>query len=169
MDASILQRSYNQFARRYDEIFSVHQRPKIEALRAALPAELPGPILDAGAGTGLLARLSGDRVVAVDLAVDMLRQANDPRVLATMRQLPFVDHAFGTVFAVTSLLDFGPTLTEIDELARVLRPGGYFAVSVLKIENVAALEHAVDRVGWRVERRHDLMQDIGFTGRAKKL
>jgi SAM-dependent methyltransferase len=166
VDLDVLRRSYDRFAPRYDEIFEAQQRPKIEALLAALPRPLPVPALDLGCGTGLVARISGLDAVCVDASHAMLARCPGLRRLqADMARLPLADAVFGLAFAVTSLIDFEPDLPAIAELARVLRPEGFAALSVLKIENVPALEAAFAREGLAVVARLDLGQDVGFVCR----
>jgi SAM-dependent methyltransferase len=166
MDADLLRRSYDRFAADYDEVFAPQQTPKILALLDALPRPLPAPAVDLGCGTGLVARLSGLDLLCVDASRGMLARCPAPRRLqADMARLPLPDAAFGLAFAVTSLIDFGPALPEVSEIARILRPGGLAAVSVLKREDVAALERAFARERLAIEVRLDLNEDAGFVCR----
>lgn len=164
-----LRRSYDRFAPRYDEIFEPQQTPKIEALAAALPDPLPAPAIDLGAGTGLAGRLLAGRLsgplVALDASRGMLERAAAPRVVADLHRLPFADRRFGLVLCVTALLDFVDPGPAIAEMARVLRPDGWLALSVLKIEDIAAVQEALAHHRLAVRRRLDLEQDIGFVCR----
>ncbi len=163
MDVELLRRSYDRFAAEYDEVFTGQQTPKIQGLLAALSRPLPAPAVDLGCGTGLVARLSGLDLLCVDASGGMLARCPAPvRVQADMARLPFRDAAFGLAFAVTSLIDFGPALPEVSEIARILRPGGLAAVSVLKREDVGALEAAFTREGLAIEARLDLNEDAGW-------
>ena len=166
MNRKLIQNAYDVFAQRYDEVFLPHQAPKIHGLRAALPAIVPEPILDAGCGTSLVARLTGLPTIAVDISRPMLRQRPDTRrVQADLGRLPFDDAVFSVVLSVTALIDFGPELPQVGELCRVLKPGGWLAVSVLKHENVDALCRAMGRHGIEPSPRLDLDQDFGYVGR----
>lgn len=165
MDFDVLRRSYDRFADRYDEIFAPQQTPKIEALGAMLPRPLPGPGLDAGAGTGLAARVLGVPLVALDASRGMLGFAAGWRVQADLARMPFRDGAFGLVVSVTALIDFADARPAVAEFGRVLRPGGWLALSVLKIEHIAGLQGALEEVGFVVRQRLDLVQDIGFVCR----
>jgi SAM-dependent methyltransferase len=168
MELGLLRRSYDRVAAEYDEVFAPQQTPKIRALLAALPRPLPGPGVDLGCGTGLVARLSGLDLLCVDASRGMLARCPSPRrVQADMARLPLPSGAFGLAFAVTSLIDFGPALPEVSEIARILRPGGLAAVSVLGREDVAALEAAFAREGLAVEARLDLNEDEGWVCRRK--
>lgn len=164
-----LQRSYDRFAPRYDEIFAPQQTPKIEALVAALPDPLPTPVLDLGAGTGIARRLLADRLGgplwAIDASRRMLERAEGPRALGDLYRLPLRDGCAGLALSVTALLDFVDPAPALAEMARVLRPDGWLALSVLKIEAIAAVQSGLAAAGFEVVRRLDLEQDIGFVCR----
>ena len=94
-------------------------------------------ILDAGCGPGGNGSWLGrhGRVVGVDLVRDALEFVHARRpttipVQATAAQLPFDDHAFDVVVAVTLLYTVADHRAAASELARVLRPGG--AVLILE-------------------------------------
>jgi ubiquinone/menaquinone biosynthesis C-methylase UbiE len=90
-------------------------------------------ILDVGAGTGgQLAQLGKlGRVTAFDyspLAVGFFKNRADDRVAqASAAAMPFRDASFDlvTVFDVTATLDNETETEALEEIARVLKPGGY--------------------------------------------
>lgn len=107
-------------------------------------------VLDLGAGFGRhafeTARRGGD-VVAVDLATDELRatldtfsamylddQLDDGVATAVARadglRLPFADGSFDRIIASEVLEHVGDDVAVLDELHRVLRPGGRLAATV---------------------------------------
>jgi SAM-dependent methyltransferase len=92
-------------------------------------------VLDLGAGTGAVSTLvaaQGARVVAADLALDMLRLRADgrpPAVRADALRLPCRDAAFGAVIAAFLLNHFGDPLPVLREAARVTAPGGVIVAS----------------------------------------
>lgn len=167
MQLDLLRRSYDRFAPKYDEIFEPQQAPKITALAGALPTPLPTPTLDLGAGTGLASRLLGVSMIQVDASRGMLSRATGRRVQADMRLLPFAAASFGAVLSVTALLDYTNPRPAVREMARVLRPNGWLALSVLKIEDIAALQDALDGAGFTIVHRLDLEQDLGFVCRSE--
>jgi len=90
-------------------------------------------VLDLGAGygavTGELARRAGGPVVALDLAVTALKEGaavfgGAARTGGDARRLPFTDVAFDLVFTQLTLLWVQPVPRALDEIHRVLRPGG---------------------------------------------
>jgi len=125
-------------------------------------------ILDAGSGTGYLARLlarQGARVVAVENAVRfheiaLAYQQRDPLDIAhyhgSISAMPFLEsNGFDAVVANYVLIDVRDYESAIDEIARVLKPGGHF-VYTLTHGSTDAHWHAPapdsprqeDRAGW---------------------
>ena len=94
-----------------------------------------GRILDLGAGEGQIARLlseQGSKVIGVDPTWAQMAEA-DARAggpaysLAEAASLPFVEDSFDAVVACLVFEHIDPLEPAIDEVARVLRPGGRFA------------------------------------------
>ncbi len=95
--------------------------------------------LEIGCGEGRVARElrdRGHRVTAIDASPTLLGLAReaDPDgdyVLADAAELPFAGGAFDVVVAHNSLMDFDDVPRSVAEAARVLEPGGTFAISVV--------------------------------------
>jgi SAM-dependent methyltransferase len=115
---------------------------------------LPGPALDVGCGAGqLLAILAaeGQPVAGCDISflqtVSTRARVGSERAIvvqADAGRLPFCDAVFATATAL-GLLEYLPSATEgIDELARVVRPGGHVVVSV---PNPWRLSYLLDPIG----------------------
>ena len=110
---------------------------------ALLARHLPrgaGPILDAGAGTGLigewLAILGYRQIEALDLSAGMLEVAARKRVYARLTQaalggpLPFDDGSFAAIVS-TGVFTTGHVGAEaLPELFRICRPGGVIVLTV---------------------------------------
>ena len=110
---------------------------------ALLARHLPrgaGPVLDAGAGTGLigewLAILGYPQVEALDLSAGMLAVAAQKRVYARLTQaalggpLPYADGAFAAIVS-TGVFTTGHVGAEaLPELLRICRPGGVIVLTV---------------------------------------
>jgi len=165
VDFDVLRRSYDRFADRYDLVFTVQQRPKVEALLAALPDPLPSPTVDLGAGTGLASRISGARLIQLDASRAMLARAGGPRIQGDLYRLPFRDDAFAAALSATALIHFDDPAPALREMARVVRPGGLLALSVLKVEATERLEDALRPSGLDLQRRLDLDTDVGYVCR----
>jgi ubiquinone/menaquinone biosynthesis C-methylase UbiE len=89
-----------------------------------------GYILDiGGGGEGIIGRLKGDRVVAIDVNEDELNQAPEGplKILMDARNLNFLDNSFSVVTAFFSLMYIKGREDQQEvfrEIRRVLRPGG---------------------------------------------
>lgn len=89
-------------------------------------------VLDLGAGygavTGELVRRAGGPVVGLDLALAALREGDAFtgafRTNGDARRLPFADAVFDLIFTQLTLLWVQPVTRALDEIRRVLRPGG---------------------------------------------
>jgi len=137
---------YDDIARLYDLTFKVNRYGRsIENYLRAHPLPLPpdARILDAGCGTGLLT-LSllrvlkrPARITALDLSASSLVAArrglretiSNKRhqvefTQANVLALPFADGSFDLV-VTSGALEYVPLEAGMQELARVLRPGGY--------------------------------------------
>ncbi len=112
-----------------------------------LPPPLPGPltellaifqgarVLDAGGGTGRVAQMlarAGALLTVADLSQGMLRQAGQKGELsptrAAVERLPFPDASFDRVLMVDALHHVRDPQKTINELFRVLRPGGRLVI-----------------------------------------
>jgi ubiquinone/menaquinone biosynthesis C-methylase UbiE len=124
---------------------------EVDAVTDALAACRPGRVLDAGAGTGRVARALTKRgwsITALDVSTEMLeRLAAELPGCETVSgalgtELPFADATFDAVVSMRVLKYVDDIDVAIDELARVLRPGG---VTVLEFANGRSLA----RFGYR--------------------
>ena len=94
----------------------------------------PGPVLDVGCGTGLLAwklAAAGYQIVALDASLGMLREvrpdASVGRVQGSATHLPISDAAFPAVITVATLhhiADPPQVAATVEEMVRVTAPGG---------------------------------------------
>ncbi len=118
-------------------------------LAQALTPGDPTPILDVATGTGRLPLTllrqprCGAAVIGLDLSTKMLRIAAGQlitcRERATLLQaaaapLPFADERFQVVTCLEALEFFDDTPAALDEMLRVLRPGGWLLIT--------------NRIGW---------------------
>jgi SAM-dependent methyltransferase len=143
-------REHYQDAALYDFEYR-RRRADVNHYRALARRADPGPLLELGCGTGRvlvpLAR-DGHQVVGIDVARSMLaraagRAAKLPRAArarialaaADMRALPFARARFALVVAPFNAFQHLYTRTDVaaclDEVRRVLQPGGRFAFDVL--------------------------------------
>ncbi len=130
---------YDRVADQYEQFRSLWvaladnavERPMLEELRAIL---VPGRrILDAGCGTGTLARrihaMQPDAdVTLLDLSAAMLGRTEDipaARVQASVLDLPFADRSFDLVVSSWVIETVPDPLQAVSEYLRVINEGGY--------------------------------------------
>lgn len=125
---------FSTIAPKYDFItrifsYGMDQRWKRQAVRRAmLPAQ--ARVLDLACGTGDFAKLVTKEspettVVAADLTETMLRLSKlRLAVCADAASLPFADRTFDAVFVGYGLRNFPRLSATIEEVHRVLKPGG---------------------------------------------
>lgn len=134
---------FNQVAATWDA--ERHERPQEPGLqrlaeRVARYGRDAGVVLDAGCGTGVLARLLREVcpdavVIELDAAEEMLRVNREKhtdgrlvRMLGDARALPFPDGVVDLVVCFQAAPHMGPPHEGLRDLYRVLAPGGLLAV-----------------------------------------
>lgn len=122
---------FSRIARRYDRVNRILSLGQDHAWRRSAIEHLPpGVVVDLGGGTGAANRDLGDRtIVVVDPAPEML--ALNPtlrRIVGKGERLPLPDESVDGVFSAYVFRNLDSIATTLDEIARVLRPGGVAAI-----------------------------------------
>jgi ubiquinone/menaquinone biosynthesis C-methylase UbiE len=124
------------FSALYDPLLWIAERAGMSKRREKLLCQASGRVLELGAGTGLnLTHYPEeiDDLVLTEPAAPMVsrlerrakRSGHDCTVVvAPAEQLPFEDDSFDTVVSTLVLCTVDDPRQTIDEIARVLRPGG---------------------------------------------
>ena len=122
----------------FDLIASIYDRligpPDTERLQQLLKLPTQGWLLDGGGGTGRVsAHLNGlaAHIVVSDLSHRMLKKAREKKVRpvqAHVEHLPFADECFDRVLVVDALHHFCDQREAIEDLLRVLKPGGRLVI-----------------------------------------
>jgi len=118
---------FSDIADRYDRLNAVLSLGQDQKWRNTVVSRLPeGRILDLGAGTGAANETFGDReIVALDPAPEMLALNDAPeKVVSVGENLPFNDGSFDAVFSAYVFRNLDSVDRTMEEVARVLRPGG---------------------------------------------
>ena len=153
IDSTRMRGNFSNHAGDYDSYASVQQRV-VELLSSTVqrfPLN-PGALLDVGTGTGALAsRLSASEgvrpLVIVDIAHGMTQEASQrmPAALACdgdARLLPFAGNSFAAVVSSSVYQWVNCLPTAFADVARVLRPGGFFAVALFGEKTLYELRHS---------------------------
>lgn len=140
---------FNQDANVYDEFYDTPFGSKCDIVEKRLMTKIisglpSGKMLEIGCGTGHWTQyfnLFAHEITAIDVAVKMLSRAE-------LRQIPnvtcinmhadnlqFNEDTFDYVAAITSLEFIENINGAIDEIKRVLKPGGYLIAGVLNINS----------------------------------
>ncbi len=133
-DRSVVQRLF----------FGPIQSKMLDLLAQAKAVNAPSCILDVGCGTGRLLRKAsvrwpGTTVCGVDPAEGMIanaRRLNPDGVfrLAAAESLPFLDQSFDIILSSISFHHWTDQVKGLQEIARVLRPGGWFCLADLTFQ-----------------------------------
>ncbi len=122
---------FSRIAQRYDRVNRVLSLGRDDDWRRIAIAYLPaGSVVDLGAGTGAANPDFGDRVViALDPAPQMLfRNHASRRIVGKGEALPLGDGSIDGVFSAYVFRNLDSIGTTLDEIARVLRPGGFAVI-----------------------------------------
>lgn len=139
---------FDRIARRYDVVNRLISFGQEQEWRRRGVEYLPdGRVLDLGSGTGAAAPVFGDRqVIALDPAPEMIaRSPIKQRVVAVGEQLPFRSESFDGVFTAYVMRNLVSIPHMLEEVERVLRPGGRLVIVGLgrpRSKGAAALHRA---------------------------
>ena len=153
-----LRRRFDRAAACYDQFAGVQREITLRLLERLDLIQLdPGCVMDLGAGTGdgtaqLSQRYPRAQIVSVDFSYAMLQQgqkrgsAGNP-VVADAFQLPFAPGAVDLVFSSSTLQWCIPLAEVLQEISRVLRPGGLLMFSTYGPDTLHELQVAQRAAG----------------------
>jgi ubiquinone/menaquinone biosynthesis C-methylase UbiE len=191
-DPGVIQEAFDGIADRYDDTYrDARCRAEDLILASRLETFLRGTpghhaidtVLDAGCGTGLFMNLvkwwPQDSYTGLDISPAMLRRAETtfPRarfIEASLEdRLPLVDHSFDAVVSLYALSYVASPLHAVQELARVLHPGGRCLLVVYAPRWYRAYSHRVPKVDvttspaawscWQAAKRMELAGFVDVT------
>jgi malonyl-CoA O-methyltransferase len=143
LDLREVRRAFGRAATAYEAVAVLqHQVEGLLLERLDLVTTVPAAVLDLGCGTGrgaaaMRRRFAGSEVVAMDMALPMLRQARRHagwwkpfrRVCGDARALPLADRSIDVLFSNLCLQWIEDLPATFAEFRRVLRPGGWLLFS----------------------------------------
>ena len=154
LDKKTVKNSFNRAAKSYDNA-AILQKEVLNRLLQRLQyiRHRPETIIDIGCGTGngisgLQARFPRARIVATDIATQMLEQARSryrwlarPRLaVADMEKLPFAGDSFDLVFSSLALQWSNDLRATLAEFARIARPGALLLFTSFGPETLSELD-----------------------------
>jgi malonyl-CoA O-methyltransferase len=156
IDVARVRRAFSRAAPAYDAIATLQHQVEAELLdRLDLLKEAPQRILDVGAGPGrasaaMRKRFPKSEVIALDLALPMLREAKSRagwwkpfrRVCGDARALPIADQGVDLIFSSLCLQWCEDLEAVFDEFRRVLRPGGWLLCSTFGPDTLTELRQS---------------------------
>ncbi len=155
----------SRFGNSYGRFLHAQERP---ALQHFLRGCLPEQILDLACGTGRMLDLAG---TGLDISPNMIAEARKKypgKHLSTgdATRLPFPDAIFDAVFSLHFIMHLDPDQTRavLDEVYRVLRPGGRFILDFpsLKRRKLTSGHHDANWHGsnaFSLDQWHKLTED----------
>ena len=176
LDRSGVRAAFDRAGATYEAAAVLQARVGEELLERLAPFDFdPAVILDLGAGTGRLSaelkrRYRRSRVVAVDLAPGMLREAlrhqgwlrRFDRLCADAARLPLASGSADVVFSNLMLQWCDPPDDTLAEARRVLKPHGFLAFSTFGPDTLKELRSAWGEADERTHVNRFLdMHDVG--------
>ena len=135
---------YGKWAKTYDEDFALDSNylspKKISHFFNTHSENTDTPILDVGAGTGLvgevLYRTGNKKIIGIDISAEMLEQArlkgcySSLMVSDVTKNIPLKNDSIGAVVSAGTFTHGHVGPDAFDELLRITKPGGLFVLSI---------------------------------------
>ena len=135
---------YKKWAETYDKDFALnnnYQSPKkISSFYNKHSRDNDKPILDVGAGTGLVGEFISlkckKEIIGIDISSHMLNQAKIKKCYSSLieaditKKIPLKDNSIGAAVSAGTFTHGHVGPEAIDELLRIVRPGGLFVLSI---------------------------------------
>ena len=135
---------YKKWAQTYDEEFAINSNyispTKISSFFNKHAKKTDAPILDVGAGTGLvgecLHKTFNKKIIGIDISSEMLEQAKFKKCYSSLvvaditKKIPLKNHSIGAVVSAGTFTHGHVGPDALDELLRITKPGGLFVLSI---------------------------------------
>ena len=135
---------YKKWAQTYDEDFAISSNylspQKISNFFLEHSKVTDTPILDVGAGTGLVGEFlnfkNKKEIIGIDISSEMLHQAKLKKCYTSLieaditKKIPLKDSSIGAVVSAGTFTHGHVGPDAFDELLRITKPGGLFVLSI---------------------------------------
>ena len=135
---------YKKWAKTYDKDFALSSKymspKKISGFFNKYSKNIDSPILDVGAGTGLVGELlykkNNKKIIGIDISSEMLDQAKLKGCYSELiesditKKIPLKNNSIGAVVSAGTFTHGHVGADTIDELLRITKPGGLFVLSI---------------------------------------
>ena len=135
---------YNKWALTYDQDFALSSNylspKKITSFFNKHAKKTDAPILDVGAGTGLvgecLYKTGNKKIIGIDISSEMLEQAKLKGCYSSLikadvtKKIPLKSNSIGAVVSAGTFTHGHVEANAIDELLRITKPRGLFVLSI---------------------------------------
>ena len=135
---------YKKWAQTYDEDFALYSNylspMQISSFFNKHARNTDTPILDVGAGTGLvgecLYKTGNKKIIGIDISPEMLKQAKLKECYYSLveadvtKKIPLKNNSIGAVVSSGTFTHGHVGPESFDELLRITKPGGLFVLSV---------------------------------------
>ena len=135
---------YKKWAQTYDEDFALSSNYlspiKISSFFNKYSKKTDTPILDVGAGTGLvgeyLYKTGNKKIIGIDISPEMLKQAKLKGCYSLLvkadveKKIPIISNSIGAVVSAGTFTHGHVGPDAFDELLRITKPGGLFVLSI---------------------------------------
>ncbi len=135
---------YKKWAETYDKDFALNSNylspKKIGSFFNKYARKTDNPVLDVGAGTGLvgeyLFKTSNKKIIGIDISPEMLEQAKLKGCYSSLlevdvtKKIPFKSNSIGAVVSAGTFTPGHVGPDTFDELLRIAKPGALFVLSI---------------------------------------
>ena len=135
---------YKEWAQTYDEDFALYSNylspMQISSFFNKHAKNTDTPILDVGAGTGLvgecLYKSGNKKIIGIDISPEMLEQAKLKKCYSSLveadvsKTIPLRSNSIGAVVSAGTFTHGHVGPDALDELLRITKPGGLFVLSI---------------------------------------
>jgi ubiquinone/menaquinone biosynthesis C-methylase UbiE len=135
---------YKKWAKTFDKDFALNSNYvshiKISSFFKKYAKNTDAPILDVGAGTGLvgeyLYKMGHKKIIGIDISPEMLEQARFKGCYSSLveadvtKKIPLKNNSIGAVVSAGTFTHGHVGPDAFDELLRITKPGGLFVLSI---------------------------------------